>query len=234
MSVMKILNKTSITFFLIILVFEVLFVCLAVWQYNRMHEKQAIFEIYSKTLLNPSQNFNTTQDYKEWDVVRIEGTFDYADEKILQNRHYKSYMGYRVLTPLVLADGKRILIDRGWIPKNFDSAPPKALEDKMGKVSFTGVVRYIPQKKGWLEGPLYGVTKRVIKRVDLIAFSRGVEYKDFLIQATSSGNRNIRSFVDKPLTGAKHGEYMLTWLALAFILPSLYAALILQQYRRQL
>jgi surfeit locus 1 family protein len=212
--------------------FEVVFISLAFWQYGRMHEKQDAFSIYQQKLAVKSVLYNHQQTYSDWDIVQVEGVFDYENEKLLQNRHYKSYGGYRIITPLILPDGSRLLVDRGWIPKDYDKAPPKELEDKKGQVSFTGVVRYVPKKQAWLKGPLYGITKKVIKRVDTAVFPSVAEYKGLLIQATSSGNQNIRSFIEKPHTGAKHSEYMLTWLALAFILPSLYGALLLQRYRQ--
>lgn len=234
MSVAKIISKRStwsFSFFLLIFVVEVLFLRLAYWQYERMHEKEAAFAEYEKQLQQSPRLVHDFSTVEDWQIVRLKGQFVFDDEKLLQNRKYKSYSGYRLILPFKQTTGEVVMVDRGWIPKSFAKLDSEMLRDSNEVVELTGVVRFVPQKKGWLDGPLYGTTKRVIKRVDTQVFSTPVEYKHFLIQATSSGNQNIRSFVEKPKTGAQHSEYMLTWLALALIVPSLYAAFVFQRRR---
>lgn len=212
--------------------FEVIFINLAIWQYGRMHEKQDAFEIYQQKLSENPKAYNPHKTYSDWDIVKVEGVLDYENEKLLQNKRYKSYIGYRIITPLILNDGTRVLIDRGWIPKSYERAPKEKLSGK-NKVSLQGVIRFNAKKDVWITGPLYGTTERIIKRVDIAAFPKMTEHKNMLIQVTSSDNPNIRSFIEKPHTGGKHSEYMLTWLALALLLPSLYLSLIFQRYRRE-
>ena len=222
----KTTSKISYSLLILVLVFEVIFIKLAYWQYGRMNEKESAFKAFSEQLNQKAVPFDKNVELKDWKVVTISGVFDYENEKLLQNRHYKTYVGYRVITPLMTDDGDYVMVDRGWIPKSWDRENPEVLEDKKGQVTFTGVVRNIPPKKTFIEGPLYGVTKRVIKRLDSTAFPMVSEYKNLLIQATSSNNQNIRSFVEKPHTGSRHSEYMLTWICMALILPSLYISFI--------
>lgn len=227
MSVTKITEpKFSYLLLLLVIVFEVVFIWLAYWQYGRMIEKEAAFKTFQSELDQKSMPFDELDTQKDWQSVTISGVFDYESEKLLQNRRYKSYVGYRIITPLLTDDGHYVMVDRGWIPKSWDREPPKVLEDKKGRVILSGVVRHIPPKKNVLQAPLYGVTKQVIKRLDSTAFPMVSEYKNLLIQATSSNNQNIRSFVEKPHTGSRHSEYMLTWICMALILPSLYISFI--------
>lgn len=228
----KTTNNISYSLLILVIVFEVIFIKLAYWQYGRMNEKEKDFQSFSSQLSQEAVPFDKNTMIKDWKVVTISGVFDYENEKLLQNRHYKSYVGYRVITPLMTDDGHHVMIDRGWIPKSWDRENPEVLEDKKGQVTLTGVVRTIPPKKTFIEGPLYGVTKRVIKRIDSTAFPMVSEYKGFLIQATTSGNQNIRSFVEKPKTGARHSEYMLTWSCLAILLPTLYLSLLYSRRRK--
>ena len=225
--------KFSISLLLLVVIFEVIFLRLAYWQYERMNEKQAAFVEFENQLTQQVVPFSKDATKKDWQSVTLNGVFDYDSEKLLQNRHYRSYNGYRIITPFLLDDGHYVMVDRGWIPKSWDREPSKALEGQKGQLTLHGVVRHIPPKRGVLQGPLYGVTKRVMKRVDSQAFPMVTEYKEILIQASSSGHPNIRSFIEKPRSGGSHSEYMLTWLCLALIVPSLYLTLILSQRRRQ-
>jgi surfeit locus 1 family protein len=219
-------TKISYSLLILMIFFEAIFLSLAYWQYNRMNNKEDTFKAFEGKFTQEAISFTHIEKPEDWQIVKITGVFDYENERLLQNRRYKSYVGYRIITPLLTDDGHYVMIDRGWIPKTYDKAPPADLQDKKGFVTLTGVVRHIPPKKSFIEGPLYGITKRVIKRIDGDAFPMNFKYKDMLIQASSSDNQNIKSFIEKPKTGARHSEYMLTWLCLALILPTLYISLL--------
>ncbi|MFK4225703.1 SURF1 family protein [Streptomyces sp. NPDC019890] len=75
-----------------------------------------------------------------WRRVTATGTFDTAHEVVVRRRtSADDRVGFHVLTPLVLADGRAVLINRGWIPtaadqKAFPSVPPAP----KGTVTVTG------------------------------------------------------------------------------------------------
>jgi surfeit locus 1 family protein len=48
--------------------------------------------------------------------VRIEGRYDAAHQLLLDNITRDGRPGYEVLTPLDLADGRTLLVNRGWVP----------------------------------------------------------------------------------------------------------------------
>jgi len=51
-----------------------------------------------------------------WTRVRATGRFDAAHQVLARDRSSDSGVGFEVLTPLVLADGSAVLVDRGWLP----------------------------------------------------------------------------------------------------------------------
>ncbi|MFI1399654.1 SURF1 family protein [Streptomyces sp. NPDC020681] len=75
-----------------------------------------------------------------WRRVTATGTFDTAHEVVVRRRtNADDRVGFHVLTPLILADGRAILVNRGWIPtaadqKAFPSVPPAP----KGKITVTG------------------------------------------------------------------------------------------------
>ncbi|MDO3702098.1 SURF1 family protein [Micromonospora sp. C28SCA-DRY-2] len=53
---------------------------------------------------------------KTWTRVTVTGRYDTANVVLVRGRTAENRVGFEVLTPLVLADGTAVLVDRGWIP----------------------------------------------------------------------------------------------------------------------
>ncbi len=51
-----------------------------------------------------------------WDKVTVTGRYAPQAQILARERTVNDTVGYEVLTPLVLADGSAILVDRGWLP----------------------------------------------------------------------------------------------------------------------
>jgi cytochrome oxidase assembly protein ShyY1 len=52
----------------------------------------------------------------EWTRVRVSGRYDQRHEIRARGRTVAGQVGFEVLTPLLLADGAAVLVDRGWLP----------------------------------------------------------------------------------------------------------------------
>ena len=50
-----------------------------------------------------------------WTMVTVTGRYDAAHVVLARSRSVNSDVGFEVITPLVLADGTAVLVDRGWI-----------------------------------------------------------------------------------------------------------------------
>src|SRR3712207_467178 len=53
---------------------------------------------------------------KAWTKVTMTGRYDPAHEIQARGRTVDRAVGFEIVTPLVLADGTAVLVDRGWIP----------------------------------------------------------------------------------------------------------------------
>jgi len=77
---------------------------------------------------------------KAWTKVTVTGRYDAANEIQARGRTVDSKVGFEILTPLLLADGTAVLIDRGWVPSTNGDAvsPPKASPPPAGEVTVVG------------------------------------------------------------------------------------------------
>ncbi|MGF1241362.1 SURF1 family protein [Streptomyces sp. 2-6] len=72
--------------------------------------------------------------------VTAKGHFDTAHELVVRRRtNSDDQVGYHVLTPFVLADGRTLLVNRGWIPSPASqTAFPKIPAPARGEITVTG------------------------------------------------------------------------------------------------
>jgi surfeit locus 1 family protein len=101
---------------LITLVMLTLFVGLGRWQWHRGEAKQAVWAEFERNAPASSLGARDFSSIDRFARVQLDGTFDAEHQFLLDNRSHAGKPGYEVLTPFVLGDGRRILVNRGWIP----------------------------------------------------------------------------------------------------------------------
>jgi surfeit locus 1 family protein len=74
------------------------------------------------------------------DYRRIVATGMYrpADEVLLYGRALDEQPGHHILTPLVLPDGRALIVDRGWVPYRFGTPPIRQAAPPENEVTVTG------------------------------------------------------------------------------------------------
>jgi len=111
-----------------------LFLTAGHWQQGRMEQKEALRAQFDAAgVVAPSALPQEPVDWAAWRyrTVAAEGTFDAARQILVDNKVEDGRAGYHVVTPLVQADGRAVLVDRGWIAAGatrtqLPSAPPPA------------------------------------------------------------------------------------------------------------
>ena len=93
-----------------------LFVGLGLWQLARNDHKHRLVAREKAAYAKPAPDV-TSLGGGGRDGTRVEarGTFDGAHETVLRNQVRDDHVGVDVLTPLRLADGTAVLVDRGWV-----------------------------------------------------------------------------------------------------------------------
>ena len=81
-------------------------------------------------------------DAAQWRRVSVTGEYAQQHEVLVRNRTVDGRVGYEVVTPLVLADGTAVLVDRGWVapdPAGL-TKPPAVPAPPQGQVTIIGRV----------------------------------------------------------------------------------------------
>lgn len=130
-----------------LLVVVAVLVCirLGIWQLDRLAQRRDFNSHYlSMTTIEPI-DLPTLENLEgmEHRQVVAEGIFDYDQQVAIRNQYHQGQHGYHLLTPLVLADGSAVLVDRGWIPYEGNSTRSDWMKynNYGGKVKVNGVIR---------------------------------------------------------------------------------------------
>jgi len=121
---------------------------LGIWQMHRYEERSARNQLVAdalgaeplpvEKLTSPGHTVSRKERYR---TVTAQGHFD-TDREVVVRRRVNSdeEVGFHVLTPFVLTDGKVLLVNRGWIPADGPSqtAFPEVPAPPGGRVTVTG------------------------------------------------------------------------------------------------
>ncbi|MEU8453664.1 SURF1 family cytochrome oxidase biogenesis protein [Streptomyces griseoaurantiacus] len=120
---------------------------LGFWQLHRHQHKVALNTVIGDSLAAkpvPAESLTAPGgEVKHVDLYRrvtARGTFDTAHEVVVRRRtNTDGEVGYHVLTPFVLDDGKVLLVNRGWIPADGAQTEfPKVPAPARGEITVTG------------------------------------------------------------------------------------------------
>lgn len=107
-----------------------------------------------------------------WDKVTVTGRYDTAHAILARERTMNDAVGYEVVTPLVLADGSAVLIDRGWLPParpgTHDLPNIPAVPD--GQVTVVGRLHLPESRAGGADA------SRQVRRIDPAKLATAVPY----------------------------------------------------------
>ncbi|MEV5339179.1 SURF1 family protein [Streptomyces sp. NPDC052676] len=121
---------------------------LGFWQLHRHEHKVALNKVIADSLASkpvPAESLTAPgAEVKDADLYRpvtARGRFDTGHEVVVRRRtNADDQVGFHVLTPFVLTDGKVLLVNRGWIPAGDlgETTFPKIPAPPRGEVTVTG------------------------------------------------------------------------------------------------
>lgn len=205
----------------------VLLIALGAWQVERRTWKLALIGRVEQRMHAaptapppPSSWPAVTAASDEYRRVTVSGTFLNTDETLVQAVTTDG-PGFWVLTPLRMADGTTVLVNRGFVPPDRRDPATRRDGERQGTVSVTGLLRISEPKGGFLRSNDPASGHWYSRDVAAIAASRRLsQVAPFFIDADATPNPG-----GYPIGGLtmvrfpnNHLVYALTWFALAFML----------------
>lgn len=130
---------------LVVLALVMALVSLGLWQLRRLEERQLANQVgmarsaaESLDLVAMVGSAGADLDTLEYRKAAAGGEWDAAYEVYVRSQVRDGRSGLWVVTPLILEDGRAVMVNRGWIPAELDrgeAAPPQ------GRVEVSGTVR---------------------------------------------------------------------------------------------
>jgi surfeit locus 1 family protein len=221
----------------------VVFLCrLGLWQLDRHRQRAELNARIEAQMALPAVPLDAAAPPEALDYrrVTVEGVFDPAQEVLLRNRSYNGATGYHVLTPLRLAGGDAVLVDRGWVPLSAsDPAERTRYSPPSGAVRIEGIARASQSGSGGPQDPPLTVERPRLDawfRVDTerIAHQTGYPLLPVFVQqqpaAEPAPAPPIPVAVESLGLGS-HLGYAIQWFSFALILVGTYLAVVYRQVR---
>lgn len=206
-------------------------ISLGTWQVERLHWKEALLastqqRVHEAPLpLAEIEKIYREQGTVEYRPVTVSGTFMHQGERHFLATH-DGQSGFNVYTPLMLEDGRFVLINRGFVP--YEKKDPQTRLDGQldGPVTITGLARDpLTSKPGYFL-PNNDTVKNIFYWKDWSAMAESADIPSlddavpFFIDADNTPN-----FGGLPIGGItiidfpnNHLQYAVTWYGLALAL----------------
>jgi cytochrome oxidase assembly protein ShyY1 len=122
---------------------------LGFWQWHRMEDKQHQQAVIERNLSAPAVPIasvlrvgRAVPEDDEWTRVRATGTFDARRQVTVKFTTREGKPGADVVTPLIVADGAALLVNRGWLATaNTNARPTDIPPPPRGEVTVEGWLR---------------------------------------------------------------------------------------------
>lgn len=201
------------------------FVRLGFWQLSRLGEVRERNAVAQARLAAPEVDLDVAlgdggavaQTYRR---VTATGTYLPAEEVLLSPRSDAGTPGHHVLTPLLLDDGRAVVVDRGWVPLDSGEPPIAAAPPPAGEVAVAGLLFPPDVSTGF--GPRVAAEGEVpyLGRVDLARLQRQVEpelVEGYLLAVDGPAGGLPRPADPPPLDEGSHLSYAFQWFAFALV-----------------
>lgn len=166
----------------------------------------------------------------EYGRVTLTGTLLTDQEFYLAARSLRNKVGLQVVVPVRTADGRVVLLDRGWIPQERKDPSTRAAGQPAGAVPLTGIVRRNQERRQF--APENVPERNVWFHVDVPLMRRlagappDPRLDSFFLDADATANPG-----GLPIGGQTrldipndHLQYALTWFLIALAMAGVYLA----------
>jgi cytochrome oxidase assembly protein ShyY1 len=116
------------------------------WQLHRLDERKARNGVTRANLAAPPTPIDqivgpqgVVGDQHAWRTAVVTGRYDASKQVVMRYRNVNDVPGFEIVTPLIQADGKAVLVDRGFLARQGgELAPSHIPATPTGEVTVTG------------------------------------------------------------------------------------------------
>jgi surfeit locus 1 family protein len=232
--------KSYLGFRAFLLFAALVFTALGIWQVERLFWKLDLIarvdaRAHAAATAPPTSSAwaSITPSDAEYRHVTVSGSFDHAHETLVQ-AVTELGPGFWVVTPLNLADGRNILINRGFVPPERRDPSSRAAGQTSGTVTVSGLLRLSEPGGGFLRSNNPSTGNWYSRDVAAIAQDKRInDAAAYFIDADATANPG-----GYPVGGLtvvqfrnSHLAYLLTWFSLAIM--CIVAMILLPRFLRQ-
>ncbi len=232
---------------LVVVAIVAVFISLGSWQLRRLDERRAANAQLELRLADPAKALTELVDGIDdpsdggtlaYRRVTVSGIYDPDHEVLARSRVYEGQSGFHLLTPLITGDGRAVLVNRGWVPLEWDQPPVEGALPPNGEVLLAGVIRASESRSGLgpadpTEGPL-----QRLYWIDLTRLQSQLPYPLYPVylqlleqQPAQRGSLPVPAPLPE-LTEGPHLSYAIQWFSFTVIALVGYGALIRTSARR--
>lgn len=205
---------------------------LGVWQLDRAAQKTALQQaLQQQQALPPLAQAELAHSPAELPPqlhrrVQLQGRWLPAQTVYLENRQMNGRPGFYVVTPLLLADGGAVLVQRGWVPRDLlDRTRVVAPPPPEGPVQVLGRIAPGPARLYEFDGAASGAIRQNLDPV-LYARETGLALRPLAVVQedgeAAHADGLLRSWPQPAVDVHKHHGYAFQWFALCALIIGLY------------
>ena len=209
------------------------FIRLGIWQWNRGEARQTQWDSYEANAKKPARDappdFNSVERFER---VTLRGHFEPSHQFLLDNMSHAGQPGYEVLTPFVLDDGRRMLVNRGWVaftgyrdrlPDIAVVADALELSGRIDELPTEGLASgRAPPESGsqWPKVTAFPAYQELES-----ALGEKIARHVLLLDPAVAGIGYVREWTPPGLPPSRHFSYAIQWWGFAVVLLVLYFGL---------
>jgi surfeit locus 1 family protein len=203
-------------------------VALGNWQRHRAEEKGELRAQYERAVREsplqlgaPMTDVATDSAALRFRRVRVAGEFDSRAQVLIDNKVHAGQPGYHVVTPLRLAGGAYVLVDRGWVGVGARRSelpkvpPPEGIVTVEGRLNVPPA-RYLELRAGDGDRAAGAVWQNL--DIARIGAASGLALLPFIVEQTAGpGDGLVRDWPAPDFGIEQHRSYMMQWYAFGLL-----------------
>lgn len=193
-------------------------VALGVWQFSKVQWKNGIIAAAEQRLESAPIALPTAPNADRDDYLRVAlaGTFAHGEESYFLSSKPPFGPGFNIITPFDTKDGRRILVDRGFVPQTLRDPAARTETTKSGLQELEGVLRWPQDTSFWT--PEANLSKRewYSREVAPLAQALGTE-PVLVVEAAADRTGWPRGSEAQVNIRNQHLPYAVQWFAIAAV-----------------